>query len=385
MIRFSFSSFYMSMIFSNIVILFLYIVFKNQKLMIKLGLPILSGAVLAAMLRMVLPIEFLFLSHNIYFPKAISKVISDIVHPYFGDHFSFWSFVKIVWIVGIILFIIRYLKTEYDFHKDIGHYSKKIPESAPAYQIFKHIQEEFPKTKCIELRTFPFAQSPFIYGMHKPYILLPEELELDDKQLYYILRHEISHYLHHDFLLKLGVEFLCIAYWWNPLCRFLKNKADMILEMRIDQTISKDSDQRLEYFECLLFVANHISEPSKLKSSRIISFCDKSSITLKQRFEMLMDTKTQPFSNAKKYIFFLLLIFSFILSYVFIFEASYIGPKNIPNNDIPSKNNSYFIEKADDLYDLYINGKYIITEYSLKYYPDDIPVYREEVKTNETY
>lgn len=159
----------------------------------------------------------------------------------------------------------------------------------------------------------------------------------------------------------------------------------MILEMRIDQTISKDSDQRLEYFECLLFVANHISEPSKLKSSRIISFCDKSSITLKQRFEMLMDTKTQPFSNAKKYIFFLLLIFSFILSYVFIFEASYIGPKNIPNNDIPSKNNSYFIEKADDLYDLYINGKYIITEYSLKYYPDDIPVYREEVKTNETY
>ena len=72
MIRFSFSSFYMSMIFSNIVILFLYIVFKNQKLMIKLGLPILSGAVLAAMLRMVLPIEFLFLSHNIYFPKAIS-------------------------------------------------------------------------------------------------------------------------------------------------------------------------------------------------------------------------------------------------------------------------------------------------------------------------
>ena len=80
MIRFSFSSFYMSMIISNILILFLYIVFKNQKLMIKLGLPILSGAVLAAMLRMVLPIEFLFLSHNIYFPKAIAKVISSIVY-----------------------------------------------------------------------------------------------------------------------------------------------------------------------------------------------------------------------------------------------------------------------------------------------------------------
>jgi len=312
-------------------------------------------------------------------------VISDIAHPYFGDHFSFWSFVKIVWIVGIILFIIRYLKIEYDCHKDIEHYSKKIPESALAYKIFKHIQEEFPKTKCIELITFPFAQSPFIYGMYNPYILLPEELELDDKQLYYILRHEISHYLHHYFLLKLGVEFLCIAYWWNPLCRFLKNKADMILEMRIDQTISKDSDQRLEYFECLLFVANHISEPSKLKSSRIISFCDKSSITLKQRFEMLMDTKTQPFSNTKKYIFLLFLALSFILSYVFIFEASYIDPSNNSFDNILTTGNSYFIEKEDGRYDLYIDRKYVITEDSIEYYSEDIPIYREEVKPHETH
>ena len=221
--------------------------------------------------------------------------------------------------------------------------------------------------------------------MYNPYILLPEELELDDKQLYYILRHEILHYLHHDFLLKLGVEFLCIAYWWNPLCRFLKNKADMILEMRIDQTISKDSDQRLEYFECLLFVANHISEPSKLKSSRIISFCDKSSITLKQRFEMLLDTNTQPFTNTKKYIFLLLLIFSFILSYVFIFEASYISPNDYSKNNFISTNSSYFIEREDGCYDLYINKEYIITEDSLKYYSDEIPVYGREVKPHETY
>ena len=159
----------------------------------------------------------------------------------------------------------------------------------------------------------------------------------------------------------------------------------MILDMRIDQTISKASDQRLEYFECLLFVANHISEPSKLKSSSIISFCDKSSITLKQRFEMLMDTNTQPFTNTKKYIFLLFLALSFILSYVFIFEASYISPQDTSFDNVLSIDNSYFIEKEDGRYDLYIDRKYVITEDSIEYYSEDIPIYGEEVKTHETY
>lgn len=384
MIRFSFSSFYMSMIFSNIVILFLYIAFHNQRLMIKLGLPILSGAVLAVILRMVLPFEFLFLSNNIYFPEIISKVISSFLHPYLWDWFSAWSFVKIIWIVGIIFFAIRYLKTEHDFNMEIELNSEKIPESASAYQIFKQIQQEFPKAKCIELRTYPIVQTPFIYGINKPYILLPENLNLDDKQLYYVLRHEISHYLHHDSFLKLGVEFLCIVYWWNPLCRFLQKKTETILEMRIDQTISKQHDQKIEYFQALLAVANRINTPSKLKSSRIISFCDNS-LPLRHRLSMLMNDNTKSYSGAKKYMILVFFTFFFFLSYIFIFEASYIPPEDSYDGDFPSSTNSYFIEKEDGRYDLYMNEKYIITEDSLEYYSDDIPVYSKEVKPHEMY
>ena len=39
---------------------------------------------------------------------------------------------------------------------------------------------------------------------------------------------------------------------------------------------------------------------------------------------------------------------------------------------------------SDDKYKLYLNGKYIAIEESLKYYPDDIPIYdREEVTEYE--
>ena len=383
MIRFSFSSFYMSMIFANIVILFLYIVFHNQKLMIKMGLPILSGAVSLAILRMVLPFEFLFLSHNIFLPETISKMIRNFIHPYFSGSFSFWSFVKIIWIIGIIFFTIRYLKTEHDFKMDVIKYSEKPPESSPAYQVFRQIQQELPKSKCIELRIFPFVQTPSIYGIHRPYILLPEEMILNEKQLYYVLHHEVSHYLHHDSLLKLGVEFLCIVYWWNPFCRFLQKKADEILEMRIDQTIAKQNEQKLEYMQCLLFVANHIVSTSyDIKSSKMISFSDKPSSLLSDRFQMLLDNKQQ-FHKSKKYILLSCLTVLFLLSFIFIFEASYVTPEDSVNSSIPSTNNSYFIEREDGSYDFYINGKYITTEDSLEYYSDDIPIYREEVKPYE--
>ena len=105
MIRFSFSSFYMSIIFVNLMILLLFIIFQNQKLMLKLGLPIIGSVVFVTILRMMLPFEFLFLSHNIYFPETISRVISDVQHPYFfNGRFSIITFILVIWIIGAVIF-----------------------------------------------------------------------------------------------------------------------------------------------------------------------------------------------------------------------------------------------------------------------------------------
>ena len=288
MIRFSFSSFYMSLIFANIMILFLYITFHSEKLMIKLGLPILSSAVILTILRMALPFEFLFVSHNIYFPRVVSKVIGSITHPYISEYFSVWTCVKVIWIIGIIFFMIRFWKEEHALTKEVEFNSRKLPDSAPAYRVFRQIQQEFPKAKRIELRTFSPVQTPAIFGLRRPYILLPEELPLDDKQLYYILRHEVSHYLHHDSLLKICVRLLCNIYWWNPLCKFLQEKTDIILEMHVDRSLTKNSDQKTEYIECLIFVAKYIASSSPdIESSRVISFCGKPSSTLAHRFQMI--------------------------------------------------------------------------------------------------
>ena len=116
----------------------------------------------------------------------------------------------------------------------------------------------------------------------------------------------------------------------------------------------------------------------------MISFSNEPSSILNHRFKMLLDNKQQ-FHKSKKYILLFSFSILFLLSFIFIFEASYLDPQDSDiHRSVPSTNNSYFIEREDGLYDFYINGKYMTTENSLKYYSDDIPIYKKEVKPDET-
>ena len=386
MIRFSFSSFYMSIIFVNLMILLLFIIFQNQKLMLKLGLPIIGSVVFVTILRMMLPFEFLFLSHNIYFPKPISKILSDFQHAcYFDGRFSLCTFIGIFWIIGIIFFSIRSIKIEKEFNKQLKGSLHIIPEFDPACQVMRDIQREFPKASRIKLRTSSLISSPIIYGLRNPYILLPEDLILNKKQLDYVLRHETSHYLNHDLLLKQTFHIICIIYWWNPLCIYLRSKFDVFLEMRVDHSISTSRKQKIEYLECILFIAKHIICPKFTKRiTSSIAFCKKTDSDLNHRFKVLMESENHLLSKAKINLILTFLTTMFILSFLYIFEASYDAIENQTNITTPNKENCYFIKISDDKYKLYLNGKYIAIEESLEYYPDDIPIYdREEVTEHE--
>lgn len=381
MIRFSFSSLYMSLLFANVMILFLYLAFQNQKLLLKFGLPMTGAVLLAAIMRMLVPLEFLHLSHNIYFPEAVSQVITEFLHPqFFGDRFSYWSFAKMIWLAGILIFAVRTLKRERATAKLIADESYEIPETAPAYHIFCKIQEEIPRTSRIELRVLPLIRVPMIYGLRHPYILLPEHFDLDKRSLYYILRHESTHYLHHDLLLKVLIKIFCIVYWWNPFCKPLQKQTDMILEMRVDQEIAKNPRQKIEYTLCIETVMQHLLNPASAPSPEpmsSISFCKKSCSATIQRISMLLENET-PSHKWIRYTLVSFMTILFVLSFTYIFEASSEVSTDITEETLRiDVSNTYFIEKSDRTYEFYLNGDYWETVDSIKYFDKDIPIYKE--------
>ena len=77
MIDFSISSVNMAILVSNLFIIFLVLIFRNRKIMFRLGLPLLVGFVILICVRMIFPVELLPISHNVYLPDLLTTIVGE--------------------------------------------------------------------------------------------------------------------------------------------------------------------------------------------------------------------------------------------------------------------------------------------------------------------
>lgn len=95
-------------------------------------------------------------------------------------------------------------------------------------------------------------QSPAVYGVIKPRIILPSSYEYTDNQ--YILKHETTHISHADNMWRL-LAFLTVAvHWFNPLSWIFLKLFLTDIELACDEAaIAKyDEEKRKEYARSLL-------------------------------------------------------------------------------------------------------------------------------------
>lgn len=80
------------------------------------------------------------------------------------------------------------------------------------------------------------AHSPMVTGIFKPVLVLPKET-YGEKELYFILKHELVHLKRHDTLVK----FLYIAanalHWFNPLIYIMRRQAVADMELSCDEKV----------------------------------------------------------------------------------------------------------------------------------------------------
>ena len=77
MLDFSISSVNMAILVSNLFIIFLVLIFRNRKVMFRLGLPLLVGFVILICVRMIFPVELLSISHNVYLPDLLTTIVGE--------------------------------------------------------------------------------------------------------------------------------------------------------------------------------------------------------------------------------------------------------------------------------------------------------------------
>ena len=137
-----------------------------------------------------------------------------------------------VWLAGAVLmaayFIVSYVRARKRF-------CCSSPDNTPAVRRWLAGQRLH---RPLEVRQSALVSSPLTYGVLRPVILLPEDMERgDETALTYILTHEYIHIRRFDSVAKLVFAAVLCVHWFNPLAWVMYVLANRDLELSCDEWV----------------------------------------------------------------------------------------------------------------------------------------------------
>lgn len=376
--HYSFSSVLMAFITSNILLIVISLCLQSKKIMVNAGYKLLALFLGFTFLRFLFPVELPFANY-LPLPKVLSAIVQPVKYHFYSFgrlRFSVWTILQFIWLVGILVNAIKKYRvnTLSDLLVALG---KDLTNLEPYASVLAKVCRDKERPNVFRVVELNGIQTPMLYGISSPCILLPKGMSLSRKDLYYSFSHEISHHYHHDLIVGNIFALLKIIYWWNPASKTLKERVDLIIEMRIDEDlISAGPEVMEEYLRCLTNIKEYTVEQKLIADTLAASFLKDDNDELTKRFDM-MSARNQRKSRSLNVLITTIILSVYVLSYVFIFEAYYF-PLDAPDILIPSYNNSYLIDNGDGTYDFYLEGVYIETTDSLNNYFKDVPIYTKE-------
>lgn len=297
--------------------------------------------------------------------------------------FSLFDIGILVWMLGIIIGLYKYIKTYKRDHFLIHSLGVNVSNNDRYSKLLTCACQYYHLNRSFDIYEIDELSSPMIFSIRKPTILLPAQNQYTDQELIFIFRHEVGHFYYHHLLYHFGVELFSIVYWWNPLNKYIKKQIDTLLEMSIDHSFSSSADETIAYLNCLLKVKKQSAQQQlfpKLNSSLSMNNLQES--MLEKRFQLL--THSQKRQHFLSVFVVVISVSIYLFSYYFTLRGV-STPSEAKNNEIftLTNENSYGISNGDGTYDLYLYGEYIETVDSLMGY-DYVPIYNslEDVPQN---
>ena len=201
---------------------------------------------------------------------------------------SWWQGIAMIWLIGMIGFIVYQAIRHYRFTKTAKRWSEAITDEQ-MLSLFHELKSEMGIKKRIELYLCPCVGSPMMIGIVKPKILLPT-VELAQDELYFILKHELVHYKRKDILYKFLVLIATAIHWFNPVVYLMAKAIDVLCETSCDTEVVKNTSEntRQRYSEAIIGVVKYRSK-MKLHTALSTNFYGGKK-GMKNRISSIMDT-----------------------------------------------------------------------------------------------
>lgn len=177
------------------------------------------------------------------------------------------------------------------------NHSAQVPPSK-YLDTFKELKHHLGIRRKVSLYHSQFCKSPMTTGIFSPMIFLPFEDKgtLTDSSCQYILKHELYHIKHNDFLIRFIGLIVIAVHWFNPFSYILYYELSITLEMLCDESVLKGctENQRKEYGTLLVNLATNNN--TKEKDHFFVGLSNqKNIIEIKRRILEMKSNRKQRF------------------------------------------------------------------------------------------
>lgn len=173
--------------------------------------------------------------------------------PSYRGQFTSLYILALLWGVGSGAVLLFYLLVYFSFCRKMLKHSE-ICQDRHILDTTAEIAGKMGLKRLPEIRLIrDFQTGPFTVGFFRNVVFLPD-CEYQERDLQYIVRHELAHCAGRDTQIKLLLVFVNAIHWFNPLAWLMKALADQDMELACDEKVLGDAskEERSEYSEVLL-------------------------------------------------------------------------------------------------------------------------------------
>lgn len=156
--------------------------------------------------------------------------------------------IPILWLIGSVIGISIFIVGHINLTRKIR--STKRLRDKRLNVILMDCKSKLKINKKMQIRVQKFNQSPCIYGILNPKILVPEEFIKKDEQIVQnVFMHELSHYKRKDMITSFILVLMTILHWFNPISYGFFKRIRNDMELATDEMAMKqmNKEEKKEY------------------------------------------------------------------------------------------------------------------------------------------
>lgn len=145
----------------------------------------------------------------------------------------------VLWLSGAAMFLLYRLLGTLLLQWWAGRRGRAPGESTAC--AYSEVCRELGLRKVPPIRTGCPVASPMLTGFLRPRLLLPGR-RMEERELRFILRHELTHCRRHDLWYRLVILLANAVHWFNPLAYLLSREAARDMELTCDALVAAGAD-----------------------------------------------------------------------------------------------------------------------------------------------